>query len=106
MEISHKNQKVLKTTYEKISVVRWTIDDFFGHVNKKTHCLYSKKFELDGLDAKFYLQVWLYGINSNRLSYYLRVADMADKKPIFVKFKFWLENDKGEKYAETPGRLL
>jgi hypothetical protein len=31
---------------------------------------------------------------------------MVAEKSIKVDYKFWLENDKGEKYAETLGRLL
>jgi hypothetical protein len=47
MEIDHK----------KISVVRWTIDNFFDHVNNRTEHLDSKKFELDGLNAKFFVRL-------------------------------------------------
>jgi hypothetical protein len=98
MEINYKNVKV--------PVVRWTIDNFFGHVNNRTDHLDSEKFVLDGLSTKFYLQVYLSNSWSNYLSYYLRVADMAGEKPIKMDYKFWLENDKGEKCAETPGKLL
>jgi hypothetical protein len=94
MEIEHKDLKV--------SVVRWTIDDFFGHVNKKTEHLYSEDFKLDGLDAKFYLKVYM----SKRLNFSLRVSDMGDKYSIRVDLKFWLENKQGKTFVETPGRHL
>jgi hypothetical protein len=103
MDIAHKT---LKTTYKKVSIARWTIDDFFGHVNKQTDYLKSDSFVLDGLDTNFYLQVYLSNGTFNYLSYCLNVADMADEKPIKVKAKFWLENEKGEKCAETPCKLL
>jgi hypothetical protein len=99
MEIDHKTLKA--------SVVRWPIDDFFVHVNGQTESLRTdENFALDGLNTKFYLRVWLYDGDSNRLSYCLVVADMAGEKPIEIEFKFWLENDKGKKCAETPGKFL
>jgi hypothetical protein len=106
IEVSNKNLKALKTTFEKVSVIRWTIRDFFDHVNNKTKGLDSEKFELNGLAIKFYLQLYLYSRDFNRLSYWLTVADMADEKPIEVGYKFWLENHKGEKCAETSGIVL
>jgi hypothetical protein len=102
MEVVKKASKVVKM---EISVARWTINDFFDHVNKHTENLYSKDFKLDGFDAEFYLNVLLYRKGSNKLNYCLYVT-MEDEKPINIEFKFWLENNKGEKCAETSGKLL
>jgi hypothetical protein len=92
--------------YKKICVARWAIDNFFAHVNGRTLELNSQKFLLDGLSSRFYLNVLLFSDGSNRLSYYLHVHDMASEKSIHLDIKFWLEDDKAEKYAETPGKSL
>jgi hypothetical protein len=94
MKIKHKDLKA--------SLIRWTIDDFFGHFYNKTGYLYSEQFSLDGSDAKFYLQVHI----GNHLNFFLRVADMGSNYSININLKFWLENDEGEKCAETPSKFL
>jgi hypothetical protein len=92
--------------FSNVSVARWTISDFFDHVNKKTVWLKSDKFALDGLNIEFYLGIVLYYHGSNKLNYYLKVSEMADEKQIDVEFKFWLENNNGKKCAETQGEFL
>jgi hypothetical protein len=99
MDITHKT---LKSVYDKVSVARFTVDNFFTHVNDQTEQLDSEKFVLDGLSTKFHLRVYVdFGLH-----YYLLVDDMAGEKSIQVSFKFSLENDKGEKCAETQGKIL
>jgi hypothetical protein len=103
MDVVHKT---LKTINEKTSVARFTIDNFFAYVNNRTQYLDSEPFALEGFGTKFYLRVWLYSGGTNCLHYRLFVDDMADEKSIQVSFKFWLENNKSEKCAETQGKIL
>lgn len=54
MEIVKKASKLTETR-----VAKWTIADFFTHVNNKTYYLDSENFELDGLSTKFRLRVYI-----------------------------------------------
>jgi hypothetical protein len=103
MESDQKATGSLQMNYRKTSVARWTIEDFFGHVNGQTEYLESEQFMLYGFTSKFHLRVFFRQFGSNSLSYYLRV-DMANEKLIQLELNFWLENSKSKRFVETPGR--
>jgi hypothetical protein len=100
MEVINQAQKLTKTL-----IARWTIADFFTHVKEaksKQIDLNGDKFALGGLSTKFHLRI----IIKNSFIYYLYVDDMAGENSVEVTLKFWLENDKGEKCAQTEGKIL
>lgn len=76
--------------------MRWTIRDFFTHVQDKD-ILESDEFALNGSNVKFYLSIDV----SDDSAYYLALYDIAGEEQIEIIHKFWLENSKGEKCAET-----
>lgn len=94
------------STLYKHTVARWTINNFFDHVNRKTKQLNSDVFSLDGLLTQFFLRIHLLARTNNRLEYFLFVDNMAGERSIQIKYKFWLENSNGGKCAETIGKFL
>lgn len=112
MEVIHQSSECLKyaRVNKIVSIARWKVEHFFDYVICKESELESKRFELYGMDAKFFMNInlsyndYVLCKRLNFLSYCLNICNMNYEKSIKVEHKFWLENSKGEKCAETPGK--
>jgi hypothetical protein len=97
---------------EYTTTFKWEVSNFstVAARNDPKKRLNSDDFKLDFSAIKFYLQFQpttrQKDGNKNYSSFYLSVQNFAGESSIKLCYRFWIENQLGEKISETKGSFF
>jgi hypothetical protein len=96
---------------ENTTLIKWKLSNFLTVAarNDPKKELKSDVFQLDSSDIKCYLTfrpTSPVAEEKNYSSIFLYVKDFVNKSSIELRYRFWIENELGEKIRETEGKFF
>jgi hypothetical protein len=94
------------------TLIKWKVANFSTVASRDdpTNELWTDIFKLDSSDIKcrlrFYPTNKQDGGDKNRSSIFLYVSDLNGNSSVELCYRFWIENEFGDKIAEKPGKYL